>query len=1061
MPEYRTGSCSGTANGFKCNAQPICTTNKQYLKGSSPTKAGTCAVCSFAECGAGEYRSGTCGGTTNGFTCKDQATCGAGQYLKGASELTLGVCTKCPKFTWMDETEHRHPKCKPQVTCEAGQYLPTSRALEKGFVFGICLPCEAESDPKLPNVPRYQEQTGHRESSCKAQEGCGSAHYLSATTETKGVCEPCPAGQWMPFKPNTTICSSTGAGSVAACRAARASRLSKWDNGCTAFAKGFVQDNHTCHSCGATERHYGSCDLGECRALCADLYDGTSPDVAANPGNASGDLAECLRGCAKMNEMLGMPGVHHHTSCHPHQACAPNQYETAVATNTSDRVCTVDDGCTAEQYEVQPLTATSPAQCEGLSACGAGERVVVESTTTADLVCGPCPLHTFQNNSAHREATCEDVGMCGLGEFLAMTHAGANSVCTACPTSTYMDVSQHHIGRCRPHAVCGKGEHLLAATATTAGVCIPCGFGTHQDAGNHSLGACKPHTTCGAGQLHRGASPTSGGTCEPCPTDTYRPDANHTEAACIDQAYCTANQRYILPLVGGTTPTTPVRTTRARCEACATGKVQVQAKHRLATCRLPREGLTRTIVLFVLPCVEASQLSEAAVAPVLIQHSNGTLTLDDIDGIVFTSGVRGQGSETCEQPATAAVTLALDDSAGLVSRAVASMNTAIGAGKVSIPVDVKGRQVLMPLDVKVAVKFGPGPVPGPAEKNETGGSSEHSAAHDDDDDGVDMTPIVVILVLVCLGAGLAVAVWRHNKRSQGASLGTSLAFMNPAYETDSNYAPVHDPKDGDLYNDMPSLPDLFGEEGGRGNVVANSTYVEGPDQVGGEADVGATVRPADGLGAPAPSDAHYDVDFDDGAAAKDQAAVGATAVATDGIDVYSAMGAAGDQALADAPAPSDAHYDVDFDDGAAAEDQGGSYDHDHPNADKHTAATEHDGVDHPDKRSGRPLPDVADDFDGVGGGWAGHSESPGAGVANHTLPTAAHTTCSYTGGTRDCSTKIDLGVTYCSNHACPTEGCSNSKSSRADFCSTCPAGGGGAADDHEYLKVAGQNNMDL
>merc|ERR1712032_1174735 len=43
--QFRSGSCSGTTNGYKCN------------------------TCSKLTCPTGQYRSGSCSGTTNGYKC--------------------------------------------------------------------------------------------------------------------------------------------------------------------------------------------------------------------------------------------------------------------------------------------------------------------------------------------------------------------------------------------------------------------------------------------------------------------------------------------------------------------------------------------------------------------------------------------------------------------------------------------------------------------------------------------------------------------------------------------------------------------------------------------------------------------------------------------------------------------------------------------------------------------------------------------------------------------------------------------------------------------------------
>ena len=111
--EYRSGSCSSTTKGFQCSTQPSCAA-EQYLKGSSPTARGICATCSNIACKTGtEYRSGSCSGTTNGYTCEPQPTCTSKQYLSGASVTAKGTCVDqptCGSGKWC-------PACARQRVC--------------------------------------------------------------------------------------------------------------------------------------------------------------------------------------------------------------------------------------------------------------------------------------------------------------------------------------------------------------------------------------------------------------------------------------------------------------------------------------------------------------------------------------------------------------------------------------------------------------------------------------------------------------------------------------------------------------------------------------------------------------------------------------------------------------------------------------------------------------------------------------------------------------------------------------------------------------------------------
>ena len=60
----------------------VCVVN-QYRVGSSP---GVCKTCSSAFCTSGSYRSGSCSGTDNGFTCNacPSIACGSDEFFTGS-----------------------------------------------------------------------------------------------------------------------------------------------------------------------------------------------------------------------------------------------------------------------------------------------------------------------------------------------------------------------------------------------------------------------------------------------------------------------------------------------------------------------------------------------------------------------------------------------------------------------------------------------------------------------------------------------------------------------------------------------------------------------------------------------------------------------------------------------------------------------------------------------------------------------------------------------------------------------------------------------------------------
>ena len=172
--QYRTGSCSGTRNGFECLAQPTCTAG-QYLKHASSTAKGVCVACSNTACQSNEYRAGSCSGTNNGFECLAQPTCATGQYLKQANGTAKGVCVVCSNATCQNNRYRAGScggasdgfECVAQPTCAVSQYLKNASSTAKG--------------------------------ACTARPMCSKGHRLeNASVTSPGLCAKCPVGMFQP-----------------------------------------------------------------------------------------------------------------------------------------------------------------------------------------------------------------------------------------------------------------------------------------------------------------------------------------------------------------------------------------------------------------------------------------------------------------------------------------------------------------------------------------------------------------------------------------------------------------------------------------------------------------------------------------------------------------------------------------------------------------------------------------------------------------------------------------------------------------------------------------------
>ena len=132
---YRMGSCSGTSNNFTCLAQPTCKTN-QYLSGSSNTKQGKCEACLNAACAPSQYRTGSCSGTSNGYQCLSQPVCNVGEYLDTttATNTAMGqpATTTTATATATATTIRQKGQCRAKTLCKQGELLFGATASSAG-----------------------------------------------------------------------------------------------------------------------------------------------------------------------------------------------------------------------------------------------------------------------------------------------------------------------------------------------------------------------------------------------------------------------------------------------------------------------------------------------------------------------------------------------------------------------------------------------------------------------------------------------------------------------------------------------------------------------------------------------------------------------------------------------------------------------------------------------------------------------------------------------------------------------------------------------------------------
>lgn len=213
--QYRIGSCKAAlhGNGYLCADQPSCSEGTMLFNYTN-LKKGSCIHCPRSTCRASQYRTGTCSGTDNAYTCKEckkntprcsnrpgqeeylAGSCGTdaaatGVGLGGRNNYTCAVCgnVKCGVFEYRNgacTASSKEFACLDQPVCTAGQYYKPGRDQDGGTSSGGVLPGKA-SCKRCPEGTFRAESA--RERSCiKHAAACdikdGVTYESAAPTET-------------------------------------------------------------------------------------------------------------------------------------------------------------------------------------------------------------------------------------------------------------------------------------------------------------------------------------------------------------------------------------------------------------------------------------------------------------------------------------------------------------------------------------------------------------------------------------------------------------------------------------------------------------------------------------------------------------------------------------------------------------------------------------------------------------------------------------------------------------------------------------------------------------
>ena len=134
---YRVGTCAGSVDGFKCRARPTCAEGQYLADALNVTQQGRCATCADSTCGAGQYRTGSCGGTDRA-ACRCSGRTGTGGVggtdcasLHEASKYCFtepGACKDGRASGQLSDTEWSYSACARVPRTRRPTALPATRS---------------------------------------------------------------------------------------------------------------------------------------------------------------------------------------------------------------------------------------------------------------------------------------------------------------------------------------------------------------------------------------------------------------------------------------------------------------------------------------------------------------------------------------------------------------------------------------------------------------------------------------------------------------------------------------------------------------------------------------------------------------------------------------------------------------------------------------------------------------------------------------------------------------------------------------------------------------------
>lgn len=156
-----------------CKKQPTCKAGEKFA--NTITKMRECSSCD-----PNEYQDSSNANALE-TVCTVQPTCAQGQFISPDDPTSRRTCTTCQKDTYQDESGHRQTSCKQQPVCGPGEKFTTSLTEERQ-----CSECG-------PDQYQGSSDSSALQTECIDQPYCSRGQYMSQYSKTaRRTCMDCP-----------------------------------------------------------------------------------------------------------------------------------------------------------------------------------------------------------------------------------------------------------------------------------------------------------------------------------------------------------------------------------------------------------------------------------------------------------------------------------------------------------------------------------------------------------------------------------------------------------------------------------------------------------------------------------------------------------------------------------------------------------------------------------------------------------------------------------------------------------------------------------------------------